>query len=98
MILSWKPAWPEISFLLSQQGESVDKKNLKWEELAWVRHSSTSEEYLDKFKYLEAKWEKPWKRPGSNLRHQLAQPIGSIALYRLSQIPIYRNRWFIGEF
>ena len=34
---------------------------LKWEELAWVRHSSTWEE-LDKFKCLEAKCrEKPWK-------------------------------------
>ena len=39
----------------------------KWEELAWVRHSSTWEEYLDKFKCLEAKCrEKPWKNPGSN--------------------------------
>ena len=28
---------------------------LKWEELAWVRHSSTWEEYLDKFKCQEAK-------------------------------------------
>ena len=46
---------------------------LKWEELAWVRHSSTWEEYLDKFKCLEAKCrEKPWKSPGSNLRHQIA--------------------------
>ena len=34
---------------------------LKWEELAWVRHSSTWEE-LDKFKCPEAKCcEKPWK-------------------------------------
>ena len=41
---------------------------------------------------------KPWRSPGSNLRHQVAQPIGSTALYRLSQIPIYKNRWFIGEF
>ena len=35
--------------------------SLKWEELAWVRHSSTWEE-LDKFKCLEAECrEKPWK-------------------------------------
>ena len=34
---------------------------LKWEGLAWVRHSSTGEEQ-DKFKCLEAKCrEKPWK-------------------------------------
>ena len=53
----------------------------------------------DKFKCLQAKCrEKPWKSLGSNLRHQIASPIGSTALYRLSQIPIYKNRWFIGEF
>ena len=38
-----------------------NKLRLKWEGLAWVRHSSTGEE-LDKFKCLEAKCrEKPWK-------------------------------------
>ena len=33
---------------------AIDSR-FKWEELAWVRHSSTWEEYLDKFKCLEAK-------------------------------------------
>ena len=34
---------------------------------------------------------------GLNQRHRIVKPIGSTALYRLSQIPIYKNRWFIGE-
>ena len=35
--------------------------------------------------------EKPWKSPGSNLRRQIAVPIGRIALYRLSQTPIFKQ-------
>ena len=42
--------------------------------------------------------EKPWTSPGSNLWHQITLPIGCTALYRLSQIPIYKNRWLSGEF
>ena len=44
----------------------------------------------DQDKGLEAPCrEKPWRNPGSNLRHQIAQQIGSTALFQLSQIPIY---------
>ena len=40
---------------------------------------------------------RPWKSPGSNQLHQIALPIGNTALYRLSQIPVYKNRWFIPQ-
>ena len=39
---------------------------------------------------------KPWKSPGSNLRHQIGWLIGSTALYRLSQIAIYIVDWVGG--
>ena len=46
--------------------------------------------FLDKGQSLEAPCrEIPGEVRGSNLRHQIAQTIGSTALYRLSQIPIY---------
>ena len=61
---------------LTAKTASHNYNNIKWDELAWVRHSSTWEEYLDKFKCLEARCrEKRWKSLGSNLRHQIAKPI-----------------------
>ena len=46
--------------------------------------------FLDKGLSLKAPCrEIPGEVRGSNLRHQIAQTIGSSALYRLSQIPIY---------
>ena len=56
---------------------------LKWEELAWVRHSSTWEE-LDKFKRIEAKCrEKPWKSPVDG---DLAESIKRSASDRLGDL------------
>ena len=66
--------------------------------LSWVRQYGTLNESFKTKAYRSAM---PWKaleKPGSNLRHQITFPIGSSALYRLSQIRIYKNRWFIGEF
>ena len=61
---------------------------MKDERFVWVRQYYKERHFLDKCPEAPCS-EKPWKSPGSNQRHQIALLIGSTALYRLSQIPIY---------